>query len=46
LKVKSGRTGKKQGLTKFFRLYPEAEPKVIASEGVPTKDFSPAIFLL
>jgi len=39
LEVKSGGAGKTPGLSKFCHLYPEAEPMIIGSEGVPLKDF-------
>ncbi len=39
LEVKSGGPGKTPGLSKFCRLYPEAEPMVIGSEGTPLEGF-------
>lgn len=39
LEVKSGNVGKTPGLTKFCRMYPEAEPLIIGSGGVELEEF-------
>lgn len=39
LEVKSGRVGKIPGLAKFIRQYPDAEPLIIGSGGIPLAEF-------
>jgi uncharacterized protein len=39
IEVKSGRSGKAQGLTRFRACYPNAKPLLIGAQGIPLEEF-------
>ena len=39
IEVKSGRSGKAAGLTRFRNRYPEAQTLLIGAQGIPLEEF-------